>query len=278
MHLNTISNGLGSQSIALLVLAGRGEIGKIDLAITADTGSENDCMRNDGIRTTSKEYFHDVVAPLGRKFGIDVAFVRAKYKTGDDLPPVQSVLEEGVVRNVPMFGSQGGRYRQTCTDKWKIRAIKQEGRRRGAKTMRSAIGLHCDEIRRVKGRKIGNENGFNIFQSGIERKKHGWLPWKWMTHWYPLIDLGYTREMCRELLRSEGIPFLLSTECDCCPHKNGPRWKAMSESKINEIAAIEEKFGGKFFFTDKRIPLKQAIELMPDGDDDFGCQNDVCGV
>lgn len=278
MHLSTISNGLGSQSIALLILAGRGELGKIDVAITADTGSENDCMRSDGVRTTSRDYFNDVVVPLGAKYGIDVVFVRAKYKTGLDLPPVHYELEEGLVRNVPMFGSNGGRYRQTCTDKWKIRAIKQEGRRRGAKTMRSAIGLHYDETRRVKGRKIGKENGFNIFQSGIERKKEGWLPWKWMTHWYPLIDLKYTRAMCRELLRLEGIPFLLSTECDCCPHKNGPRWKAMSESTINKMADIEAKFDGKFFFTSKRIPLRLAIEQMPDGDEDFGCQNDLCGV
>jgi len=281
MHLRTISNGMGGQSMRLLQLAVAGELGHIDVSITADTGSENDCLWSTGRRSTSKEFFDEVIRPLAMSGGIDAAFVRSRYKDGSELPPLHEEMNMGVLRNIPMFGSKGGRYQQTCTDKWKLRAIKQEGRRRGAKTMLSAIGLHVDEQRRLRGPVVGKENGVHIFQSGYQSKsKQKWVSWKWMTHWYPLIARKESREDCRRHLDQAGIPYLLSSECDMCPHKNGSRWLRTSPEMIDKCAEWEAKFEGKFFLTPQRIPLKMAIMNMrdetKDGDEDFGCQNDVC--
>jgi hypothetical protein len=53
---------------------------------------------------------------------------------------------------IPLFGSQDGRLRQSCTQRWKVAAIRQQARKLGAQTMRAAQGIHADEAkRRVKG-------------------------------------------------------------------------------------------------------------------------------
>ena len=51
---------------------------------------------------------------------------------------------------------------------------------------------------------------------------------------------------------------------------------------------METLFKGEYFFTDRRIPLRQAIAAMqadraanPERykqEADFGCRNDLCGV
>lgn len=291
MELEVICNGLGGPSMYMLWLACKGELTP-RVSITADTGSENDRLTNRGERVTAKDFFDSVVKPLAEKNGVIAKFVRAQNKDGNDLPSLwDDVKAAAAAQDVPLFGSNGGRLRQTCTDKWKMKAIKQEARRMGAKVLISAIGMHVGEImRRARGRLIGKIRSFqgkyNLFQHGITVDGE-FQPVKWMKHYYPLADMRLSREAISEKLVDIGLPYLLTSECDHCPHKDGPRWLRTSQHVIDEIAKQEARYNGEFFFTDLRIPLKMAIEKFKEeamqpslfDEPDFGCQSGgYCGL
>lgn len=330
MHIQSLSNGMGGQSMYLLWLAGQGRI-PATYSITADTGSELDCLWSTGERTTAAEFFARVVKPLADGWGIDARFVRAVDKNKNPLPPLHEYarqfihLGDGKKQMMPLYGIRGrngrSQLRQTCTERWKVAAINQEARRLGAKTLCTAQGIHLGEAaRRTKGVYLREmffdgtaasyydlpsvaddapidyiqprpEGSFSLYQS-TRTVKGQVIRLKWLTHYYPLVDLRMNREAVAEEMRRLDIPYLVTSECDMCPHKDLPRWQRTSPETVDRIAEHEAEYGGQFFFTDKRVPLKEAIALMTEAaergaagrmlplfdDTDFGCRNDVCGV
>lgn len=243
MHLEIINNGMGAPSMYMMVLAGQGII-PCDVVITSDTGSENDCLLSNETRTTAQDYYNDIIEPLGNELGLLTKFVRARDGQGNDLPSIWEKLEGGIIPGVPTYGSRGGQLPQGCTAKWKVAAVRQEARRMGAKTARSALGITMDEVHRMK--------------------QHNDVKWHWV--WWPLIDMKLNLKLyksgIRDRLNKLNIPFMLSSECDFCPHKNRPRWERTSPEMIDKIAQIEDRLGGTQFFTSRRIPLKMAIKDM----------------
>ena len=301
-HINSLSNGLGAQSMLLFLMMCRREI-PAEVSITSDTGWEKDRTWSNGMKTPIKVYFDEVVLPLAKHFQIEAKFVRSVDILKKELPAlidhVRWCAETGKFNNlkIPMFGSKGGRMGQVCTDKWKIRAINQTLRGMGATTACTAQGIHSSEaIRRVKGIYLRNEGPWSIYQTTVKtsvklangKKEKIEKPIKWLTHYYPLVDLGFNRHICQIKIVSEKIPYLLSSECDGCPHKDLTRWERTSPEVLDELSKLESLFNGEFFFTDKRIPLLEAIEAMkkerainPErhkSEADFGCGNAICGV
>lgn len=244
MHINSISCGQGAPSIYLLVMAKQG-IFPADIVIVADTGDENDMLWNTGERTTAGEFFERVTRPLAEEFGLEAAFVRAVNKNGKPLPAIhhdQTIKSNGIISiDMPLFGVNGGRLRQSCTSKWKKSAIRQELRRRGAKTATTYLGLTMDEVERVKP------------NTDI----------KWETLAWPMIMIQkiYRAEI-ETHLQKMGIPWLKRSQCDKCPHGDLFRWEMHTEQSIDEAAEFEASFNGEFFLTEYRIPLKEAIKLM----------------
>lgn len=289
LHIESISNGLGAQSMYMLVMAAEGRI-PARLSITAATGWEKDCVWSTGERTTSEEYFERIVLPYASQHGIEAVLVEAVDKGGIPVAPLgewtRQYIETGKFNHIkiPLFGSNGGRLRQPCTSRKKITAIRQELRRRGATSARMAHGLHRGEIRRMKGIHGRVEGGFYTLTA---------MDAQWMSHYYPIIEAGLFRSDVQNQLVQRGIPYLLSTECDGCPHKDWPRWERTSAAVIDDIADMEEKLNGQFFFTDKRIPIREALPLMKAeweakhqsgnssffDDPDFGCdEGGLCGI
>lgn len=306
MHLESISNGLGAQSMELVHMAGEGLI-PATVSISADTGWENDRTRSDGVKCTTKQYFEDVCAPFCIKMGVEPRFVRSQYGDKSSFEPlvehVRNCALTGQKPNIPMFGSRMGRLRQVCTDKWKIRALRQEARRMGAKTNRNAQGIHFGEAdRRVSGRFLymdglwsvyqttvvvnaKDESGHKIIDSSTGKPKKVHKDIKWQKHFYPMVDLRRKREDAQQRLRGLGLTYLLSSECDGCPHKDIARWNRTDPEVLKELAAVEALFGGELFFHPYRIPLLEAIakENKQRGTNttievDFGCGNAICGV
>ena len=126
--------------------------------------------------------------------------------------------------DIPLFGSAGGRLRQTCTSKWKIQAIRQELRLRGATTATTALGLHRGESHRIKPSNV-----------------------QWDISCWPLCDLTQTREGTHPAwaigrtwdrasveteIQRRNIPYLVTTECDGCPHKDWARWQRTSQKPL----------------------------------------------
>lgn len=286
--IEAISNGLGSQSMYLLLMAIRREI-PATVSLTADTGSENDCLWSTGRRSDAESYFREVVEPLCSPSGVTARFVRAVDCNGDPLPSLEEKVRRtvdsiGAPCAIPAYGSRGGQQRQSCTEKWKVRALRQEARRMGARMLISAQGIHFGEAgRRVKGRPIGmHAERWNLYQD-TEKKCGQMKDVGWCRHYYPLVDLQLGRKDAQEALEVEGIPYIVSSQCDFCPHKDLARWERTSPEKLIEIAALEAKMKGRFFFTDERVPLLQALEIkrakgQSSLDAHFGCGNGLCGI
>lgn len=242
-----ISNGMGAPSMYLLVLAAEGKL-KCNVSITADTGSENDRVMNNGERISAKKYYDTVIEPYAKENKINAFFVRAvsgkKKEDKKPLPSIIELLEQGITAGIPFHGSNGGKLPQGCTGKYKIAATRQQLRRLGYRNAEIALGLTYSELHRMKDSDV-----------------------QWCKNVFPLIEIGWTdrnmrtREAMYEQMDKRGIPYLLSSECDMCPHKNWIRWERTSPEVIDRIAKIEEKFDG-LYFTEKRKPLKQALELM----------------
>jgi len=294
MNVNYVANGLGGQSMYLLYLASQKKI-PATISITADTGWETDCDLMDGTKTTAEDFFYKYVKPFGDKWGVPAVFVRTKVRDQSDLPPIPEYLTikvaEGKMKAmpVPMFGSDGGRLKQSCTDKWKLSAMRQYCRSFGATTARSAQGIHYGErARRVKGEYIGNEGGFSIYRSvKFDKKKGVNVPIKWLTHYYPLVDLQMDREAVRREMDRLGLPYLISSECVGCPHADTWRWLRRKPESIESVAQIEDMYKGQFFFTSQRRPLREVVAEMRTNQNnqgnlfdtaDFGCTDGVCGV
>lgn len=256
MHINAISNGQGAPSTYLIVLAGEGKI-SASVSITGDTGWENDMLWSDGHRSTSREYFERITRPLAESYGMEAYMIRTLDKHKKPYPNLQDSQYLGHI-DIPIFGSMGGRYKQACTSKWKIRAVRQRLRQLGATTATTALGLTMDEVHRMKPSDV-----------------------KWHNHIYPLIvDLKMYRVMVQDELSKRNIPWLISTECDGCPHKGAFRWRRTSQEIIEELAEFEARFGRDFFLTSQRIPLKQALENINNGQMNFfdSCDSGYCGV
>lgn len=272
-HIVYQANGMGSQSMAMLILAARGEIQGVNYVFTADTGAENYCRWASGRLSDAKTFFADVISPYSEKAGIPAFFVRSRDKSGIPLPDLMQVVASsaasfvkgGVARglHIPMYGSKGGRYVQSCTDKYKIRAMKQQARRLGATTATAALGIHkAEAYRRVKGPIVGktSDGMFDLYQTLNGKKLL-----KWHTHFYPLVDLGMNRADCETLCREEGLDYIKHSECDFCPHKDldKNRWKDAPTLVLVQIEAIERNFGGELFFTSTRKPFLETItELL----------------
>lgn len=284
-HINSISCGQGSPSLFLIVMAGEGMF-PADVVIVADTGWENDMLWNTGKRTTAREFFEEVTKPLAAKYNIEAVMVRTIDENGklyDAIPDSiqRKQMMSGTAKpngdgdwsdryglDIPLFGSKGGRLKQSCTSKWKIQAIRQELRRRGATTATTALGLHRTEAHRIKP----SDN-------------------KWALQRWPLCDLqetagndiaemGIGRTWDRASIQTEmdrrNVPYLVTTECDGCPHKDWARWQRTSLSTIEELAVFEAQFGGEFFLTSYRKPLKEALALMELDNDKGANLFDMC--
>lgn len=294
---NWLSNGLGGQSMYMLYLAAQQRI-PATLSITADTGSETDRVCSTGERMSAPDFFARYVVPYAQAHNIEAVLVRAKDRTGADLPPLIDALRATSFNggrlpsmSVPLYTNDRGqgRLRQTCTSKWKVAAIQQEARRRGITLLRSAIGFHYYESDRIKAQWRGTEGGYDIYKPYTNRRGR-LVTVKWLEHYYPLIDLRLNRTQIQHKLGEIDLPYLTTTECDHCPHQDYPRWAAHSAEVIDEMAQIEEQWSGKLFLTDRRVPLKEALNAMRTEHEerqrqgqlfeaDFGCETGAyCGI
>ena len=111
--------------------------------------------------------------------------------------------------------------------------------RRGQKVVR-AIGFEAGEQRRtyahvVKaiGLDVGEEHRRTWARPKPGRKKRqsreAWLDQHYFVYWYPLMDWGYDRERCKQVIAAAGLPVPIKSACFFCP-----------ASKKHEILWLQE--------------------------------------
>ena len=59
--------------------------------------------------------------------------------------------------------------------------------------------------------------------------KEAWLDQHVFTYWYPLMEWGYDRERCQQIIAHAGLPIPVNSSCFFCP-----------ASKKHEIVWLEE--------------------------------------
>jgi hypothetical protein len=171
---------------------------------------------------------------------------------------------------------------QISTSEYKIKAIKREvrsrlgypGRRRIPPHVwaESVIGISVDEIGRAR-------------DSGVA----------YLHNTYPLLDLGWTRQRCREFLAENGLADTPKSACIGCPYHTDAWWQALKDESPAEWAdavafdhairhgsaratADGHPLRGTFYLHRQRVPLDEVV-LRPrttEPDDAPGCGPWTC--
>jgi hypothetical protein len=73
-----------------------------------------------------------------------------------------------------------------------------------------AVGLDAGEDHRLTWRRTAAK------PSGRPSREE-WLDRHYFVYWYPLMDWGYDRERCKEVIRVAGLPVPMKSACFFCP-------------------------------------------------------------
>ena len=190
-----ISFGAGVQSTALLVCSALGLHGvpHADAAVFADTGDEPAYVYQHLERMTA----------WAAERGIRVDRVS------------KGVLSEWVVNRrrqgrfvtVPLHTNNGdgsdGMLRRQCTVEFKVQPI--------IKHVRQLIGVKPRHKVRIRVRGLIGISADEIYRMKPSRER-------WITHEWPLVDAGLTREACKRIVREQGLPEPQRSACGYCPY------------------------------------------------------------
>lgn len=225
-----ISLGAGVQSSTMALMAARGEISPMpSAAVFADTGAEPESVYR----------FLDFVEAR-----VPFPVFRVMHKSGllhDLLNPTNNRAS-----NPPLFTEGGGMLMRKCTGDFKINPIRRKVRELcGGAPVTQWIGISTDEAHRMKPSNV-----------------------QYITHRWPLVEMGMNRGDCIAWMLANGYPQPPKSACSFCPYHDDTVW---SEIKRNDPAAWEQActvdetirngFAGsreRLFVHRSRTPLRTA--------------------
>jgi hypothetical protein len=142
---------------------------------------------------------------------------------------------------LPMYFEEGGFNRRQCTNHWKIIPIRRWLRKQGAREAGVQIGISIDEAHRAKDANV-----------------------KWITHKWPLIEMGLTRQDCINILEEEGLPIPPKSSCFMCPYRRISEWTKLRAEQPQEFdRAVEyEKAHPGLFLSYKAKPLDKIVGMQ----------------
>jgi hypothetical protein len=158
---------------------------------------------------------------------------------------------------VPLY-QHGGMGRRQCTHKFKLRPIRHYLRALDCGPVDLAVCISTDEIERAK-------------DSGL----------KWCRNVFPLIELGWSRQMCLDYL-SERWPYPVArSACVYCPLKSGAEWLDLRENHPQDWAAavaFDEAARPFGYVHRSERPLASAVLRPEDGGQlTLECEG-MCGI
>lgn len=243
------SFGGGTQSAAIAVMVHGGVLPRPDLVVIADTGRE---------ASTTWAYLEEVVRPL--LLEVDVEVHRAPHSLAK-----VDLFSHGGELLLPVYRREGARLSAFCSSEWKREVVSRWLRGRGVQAARNWLGISADEARRVS------------------RPRKAWLQL-----WYPLVEMGITREACYAIVEAAGLPRPPMSACWCCPHRSAKRWRELAvESPADFAAAVEldERLraddllaggDGVFLHTSRRPLRLVAGDGLGGGGQELGCDSGEC--
>lgn len=201
MDLRTISYGGGVQSTAMIVLALQGKI-DADVALFANVGDDSE-------HPASLSYVRDVMQPWAAERGFPVHELHRVRRDGASETLWQRLMRpESRSLPIPVRMANGAPGTRNCTHDFKVRVVGKWLKANGATADSPAIvniGISTDEITRV-----GNKRAMPYEQPA-----------------YPLIDLGYDRQDCKDIIAAAGLPVPPKSSCFFCPFHRPLMWSEM---------------------------------------------------
>lgn len=258
-----LSLGWGVQSWTLAAMSALGVLPRLDLAVHADTTHE---------RQATYE-FAATWTPWLAEHGIQVETAI------NDIGRLTAVVAAKNEVQIPAFtinDGKKGQIRRQCTGAWKIAPIKRVlQQHRAGRPVELWLGITTDEYQRAKDADV-----------------------KYITHAFPLLEMGFSRKDCLDWLEAHGLPSPGKSSCVFCPYMNKSAWEDMrARSGADWEHAVEIDLAirnvrppGELFVHGKRIPLEQAVpattaermirerdlELLASDDDDAECDSAHC--
>jgi hypothetical protein len=201
--LTVISYGGGVQSTAMCVLATQGVLGyDIDAALYSNVGDDSE-------HPDTNRYVREVMIPWAAERGLPVHELNRRTRDGNIETLYGRLMKEGSRSlPIPIRMSNGAPGTRSCTKDFKIAVVGKWLKANGASKDNPAtvcIGISTDEIKR-----IGNKRA---------------EPYEIPT--YPLIDLGFSRADCLEVIRKAGLPQPRKSACYFCPFHRPQAWAEM---------------------------------------------------
>ncbi|MCP1414374.1 hypothetical protein [Paenarthrobacter sp. A20] len=219
-----LSLGAGVQSSALLILAARGDLPKLDAAIFSDTGWEPA-----SVYAHLERLEREVAEPAG----IPIFRVSSGNIRADALDPTHRFA------SMPLFiknrDGGDGMTRRQCTSEYKLKPIKAKTRELlGAPSMKDGrpgrvpsgqfaeqwIGISTDE----RSRALDQDGHLKTGDVKYSRNR------------YPLLELGMDRETCRSLLTAHGFGQTPKSACIGCPFHSNMQWRQLRDESPDEWA------------------------------------------
>ncbi len=197
--MRIISLGWGVQSFTLAAMSALGELPKVDYAIHADTTHESQLTYEFAKKWT----------PWLEEHGVKVVTVINKY-------PDEIHKGKSIPAYVLNLRKPPGQAKRTCTDRWKISAMRRWLQiHRNKMPVEQWIGISLDEFQRMKPSKV-----------------------KYITNSYPLVDARITRDDCKKWLTSQGLEVPSRSACTFCPFHNTAEWQRIKENAEDWNEAI----------------------------------------
>lgn len=255
-----LSLGWGVQSWTLAAMSALGELPKVDVAIHSDTTHER----------AATYAFASEWTPWLQERGVKVATVVNEGREGTDV-----VIGGGKIP-IPAHTAQDGKagvIRRQCTGAWKIRPIRRylQAHRHG-KPVELWLGITADEVQRAKDSDVA-----------------------YITHRFPLLELGMSRADCLSWLTAHNLPSPGKSSCVFCPYLNRRAWQQMKReggadwqhAVEVDVAIRDVRLPGQLFVHPKRLPLEQAVvipedtgysqlDLLSSDDTDAECDSGHC--
>jgi hypothetical protein len=258
--LIALSMGWGCQSFTLAAMSALGELPRVDVAIHSDTTHER----------AATYAFAAQWMPWLEERGVKVATVANIMRGGTDV--VISGNETPIPAHTLKNGNEG-RIRRQCTNAWKIQPIRRYlQEHRGGQPVELWLGISTDEFHRAKDADVG-----------------------YITHRFPLLELGMSRADCLTWLAAHDLPSPGKSSCTFCPFLNKRAWQEMKreggadwQHAVEVDAAIRDiRLPGQLFLHSKLKALNEAVVIPEDSgysqlamlmsdDDDAECDSGHC--
>lgn len=261
--LTVISLGAGVQSTTMALMAAHGEIKPMpDCAIFADTQSEPKAVYRhlDWLEKQLPFPVHRVTVGSLRD---SIVAAMGGDRRMDSRPP--------------FFTKSGGMLNRQCTQDFKILPIQRKVRElagimprsRGPKevVVEQWIGISTDEASRMKPSRF-----------------------RWLTHRFPLVEIGQSRMGCLRWCEANGYPRPPKSACTFCPYHSDAQWRAMKRDdpeSFSDAVVIDEVIrpgmpgpkrpkGEAWFLHSLRAPLADVDFSTPEDRGQLNMFNNEC--